>query len=59
MGLAETLIFNRDRRATSLDDSFPLYTRKDIFLREPISNASDALDRPGFKSITGVEVLDS
>lgn len=35
-----------------------LYTERDIFLRELISNASDALNRVQFEQLTNAEVLD-
>ena len=36
-----------------------LYTQKEIFLRELVSNASDALDRLRFESLTNPELIDS
>ncbi len=36
-----------------------LYSNKDIFLRELVSNASDALDRRRFAAVTEPELLDS
>ncbi len=36
-----------------------LYTSREIFLRELISNASDALDKVRFESTKGTELLDS
>ena len=35
-----------------------LYTQREIFLRELISNASDALDRLRFEALTNLELVE-
>jgi molecular chaperone HtpG len=55
---AETLAFQAETKELLRLVIHSLYTRKDIFLRELISNASDALDRLRFESLTNQELLE-
>lgn len=54
----ETLAFQAETKELLRLMIHSLYTRKDIFLRELISNASDALDRLRFESLTNQELLE-
>jgi molecular chaperone HtpG len=55
---AETLSFQAETKELLRLMIHSLYTRKDIFLRELISNASDALDRLRFESLTNQDLLE-
>src|ERR1700733_9264664 len=54
---AETLAFQAETKELLHLMIHSLYTDKDIFLRELISNASDALDRLRFEALTNQELL--
>ena len=54
----ETLAFQAETRELLRMMIHALYTDKDIFLRELISNASDALDRLRFESLTNDAILE-
>ena len=57
MSTAETLQFQAEAKQVLDLMIHSLYTNKDIFLRELISNASDALDRLRVESLTNPDLL--
>lgn len=57
MSTTETFVFQAETRQLLELMIHSLYTNKDVFLRELISNASDALDRLRFEALTTPELL--
>jgi len=57
-GNTETLKFQAEAQQVLHLMIHSLYTNKDVFLRELVSNASDALDRLRFESLTRPELLE-
>src|SRR5467141_1785859 len=55
---AETMPFRTELKQLLHLIIHSLYSHKDIFLRELISNASDAIDRVRFQSLTNAELLE-
>src|SRR5213083_1623130 len=55
---SETLQFKTELKQLLHLIVHSLYSHKDIFLRELISNASDAIDTARFQSLTRPEVLE-
>src|SRR5947199_3323305 len=55
---AETMQFKTELKQLLQLIIHSLYSHKDIFLRELISNASDAIDRARFQGLTHPEILE-
>src|SRR5450432_3790834 len=56
--MAETLPFKTELKQLLHLIIHSLYSHKDIFLRELISNASDAIDTARFQSLTNADLLE-
>src|ERR1700732_4179080 len=56
--MTETLQFKTELKQILHIIIHSLYSHKDIFLRELISNASDAIDTVRFQSLTNAELLE-
>lgn len=55
----ETKIFQAETKELLNLMVHSIYTHKEIFLRELISNASDAIDKLKFKALTDTQILDN
>ncbi|MGL5544401.1 MAG: molecular chaperone HtpG [Cetobacterium sp.] len=55
----ETKVFQAETKELLNLMVHSIYTHKEIFLRELISNASDAIDKLKFKALTDTDILDS